>query len=793
MAKSKPNIWRRFFIWLSKTWQKTYPAPSVRKGAALAVFVLIGLFCVGFGWFIRPGLPGILDGLAGVVFFVLMALLIGLAAALSLKVLSGLPRFLNTSGLVAMIALVFILAESNMPFFAAVMLALVLGAPAALLGGGLGALFNREFKFERPLKKILVFAKVIVPVAMFVLCIIWLIDSGTTKYLVEQPVSTLQVEALDANNPSRPGPFKVLTMTYGSGTDKHRPEFGEEAVLKTEPVDASPFLKDSKGFKVKFRKWYWGFGFKEFPVNGRVWYPAGDGPFPLVLIVHGNHKMQQYSDPGYAYLGELMASRGFIFVSVDENFFNAAFMSGLSRENDGRGWMLLQHLKVWREWNRIEGNPFFEKVDMNNIGLIGHSRGGEAAAIAGNFNRLSRYPDDATVTFDFGFSIKAIIAIAPSDQQYRPAGQPNPLDNINYLVFQGAHDADVSMFLGARQYERVKFTDKNYWFKASLYTYRSNHGQFNTVWGDNDWGKPMGIILNRKALLDGEEQRTISRVYISAFLETTLHGNRSYLPLFHDYRLIRDWLPEDIYINRFEDSTFKKICDFEEDVDVTTAALDGAEISGKNLAVWREADLKFRSSSTKENNVVFLGWRGTASERQGDSLPCYSIEMPENPGPGGEFFNDTLLIFSLADADEKIPESEEEEAEQDKKDKEKAEKADNKEKKKKEKEEKNKKPLKLSIELISKDGTKAKLPLDRFMPVPPVIKSRFTKISNESSLYGKAYEPTMQTYVLPLAVFKEEYPAFDPGQLRVIRFVFDLGREGVIILDNIGFSRLLTQ
>ena len=46
----------------------------------------------------------------------------------------------------------------------------------------------------------------------------------------------------------------------------------------------------------------------------------------------------------------------------------------------------------------------------------------------------------------------------------------------------------------------------------------------------------------------------------------------------------------------------------------------------------------------------------------------------------------------------------------------------------------------------------------------------------------------MQTYELPLALFKEEYPAFDPGQLRVIRFVFDLGREGVIILDNIGFS-----
>ena len=82
----------------------------------------------------------------------------------------------------------------------------------------------------------------------------------------------------------------------------------------------------------------------------------------MVLCVHGNHKMQDFSDPGYAYLGEHLASRGFIFVSVDENFFNGAFFSGLRRENDGRAWMLLQHFKVWREWNQDAENPFYRMV-----------------------------------------------------------------------------------------------------------------------------------------------------------------------------------------------------------------------------------------------------------------------------------------------------------------------------------------------------------------------------------------------------------------------------------------------
>ena len=50
--------------------------------------------------------------------------------------------------------------------------------------------------------------------------------------------------------------------------------------------------------------------------------PEGEGPFPLTLIVHGNHNMIDYSDEGYGYLGNLLASRGIIVVSVDQNFIN---------------------------------------------------------------------------------------------------------------------------------------------------------------------------------------------------------------------------------------------------------------------------------------------------------------------------------------------------------------------------------------------------------------------------------------------------------------------------------------
>ena len=41
-------------------------------------------------------------------------------------------------------------------------------------------------------------------------------------------------------------------------------------------------------------------------------------------IVHGNHGMDDFSDPGYAYLGELLANRGFIVASVDPLTFPLA-------------------------------------------------------------------------------------------------------------------------------------------------------------------------------------------------------------------------------------------------------------------------------------------------------------------------------------------------------------------------------------------------------------------------------------------------------------------------------------
>ena len=142
--------------------------------------------------------------------------------------------------------------------------------------------------------------------------------------------------------------------------------------------------------------------------------------------------------------------------------------------------MLLKHLELWHHWSEQEGNPFCHKVDLSNIALIGHSRGGEAIVHAAEFNQLTHHPENANVLFHFGFEIKTLIALAPTNSLYHLRGPPVLLKDINYLVLQGSHDGDLGCFSGAATYRPLAFTGQDYRMKAALYIHRANHSQFNT-------------------------------------------------------------------------------------------------------------------------------------------------------------------------------------------------------------------------------------------------------------------------------------------------------------------------
>jgi hypothetical protein len=572
---------------------------------------------------------------------------------------------------------------------------------------------------------------------------------GTTSYLADVSyMKDYHVKQIDAPDPSVDGPYSYHTYFYGSGEDKHRKEYGKNVDFKTDPVDASPFVNTSDSIPR-----YWGFDFDSLPLNGRIWFPDGDGPFPLVLIVHGNHNMKDFSDPGYEYLGRMLASRGFIAVSVDENFLNQKFWG----ENDARAFVLLEHLNLWDFWNNSKGHPFQGKVDMSRIALIGHSRGGESVAHAAAFNRLELYPDDANVRLDYNFNIRSVIAIAPCDEQYKPAGHPTDLENVNYLVIQGGHDADVSTFLGLRQFNRVYFTDDHFWFKSAVYVYRANHNRFNTAWGRSDASGPAAWFINDKAIMDPESQQKVAKVLISAFLETTLNNKDEYLPMFKDVRKAAQWLPEDIYINRYEDSNFMVITDFEEDFDVTTTTVPGGRLDGENLLTWRESPIPYRAKGdfTQENYAVVLEWANKdEQDPNSNDIASYSVTLSPQVVKELELNRNMSVVFSIGAGDDEQLE-----------------------------------PLDLTIELCDSEGNCAALPLSSVGPVPPALPVRLAKWKwLEEKNIDTLSERILQTYEIPIYSFIKNNSIFDPSRLESIRFIFDRSDNGIIMLDDIGFS-----
>jgi dienelactone hydrolase len=741
------------------------------RGAGIAVlaglFALLGVAALEM----RTGLPRLVD-------VTLLLLAAWLAVGLAGQVLgwiaslaTALPRWLGAVGAGGLLVWTLLLmGPLNLPPWAAMAGAAAMTVTLATLGGSVATLRGPAWRAASSRRRSAILAAFSLSAVALAGTAYWLALPGGQRDLAVPHPTPPEHPRLAAPNPAERGPYMVATLAYGSGTDRRRAEFRDVA-LRTGPVDLSPFLKHHQpGWRRNLRAGYWGFDLDAVPLNGRVWYPDGEGPFPLVLMVHGNHNMAHYSDPGYAYLGELLASRGSVAVSVDQNFLNGWIVGGLRPENDARAWLLLKHLQQWLAWSDEEGHPFQAKVDRERLALIGHSRGGEAVAIAAAFNRLPRYPDDASERFDFDLPLRAVVAIAPVDGQYRPADRRAVLQDTSYLVLHGSHDADVSSFFGDRQYQRVHFSGETAGFKASVYIHRANHGQFNTVWM-TDFPPPASWLLNRQPLLRPDEQQQVARVYISAFLEAALHGRDEYREMFRDHRLARSWLPETIYVTRSEDARFRLLAGFEEDVDVTTASIEGARLEGENLALWREGDIRLRGGASRERNGVFLGWR-----RGNDPLPAgggaaggaatYTLTLPAETTLTGA----TRLALTLAESTEKPPAAAgtngpaagaaaqgQERTE----------------------------PLDFTVELISSGGIVARLPVSRFAPLAPPLKTRFLRVPTRRR-HQPAAEPVLQDIELPLAAFAEAEPDFSPAELRAIRLVFDRTPEGVVIVDRIG-------
>ena len=720
-------------------------------GAAVGAVLVTVLFSAELALSLRSGLGTFVDVVIVVIATGLALALLGLVAMLARATLIAWPRLFTAALLASLAFLLIVFAVLD----AGGRVGLVVGAAMVLLcaalGGAVALVTRRPDDLSRG-HRVASWVLFIVVDSVFIAVAAWVWIPGVDPYVAPQtPGPASEAAALRAEDPSRQGRYPVLTLTYGSGNDRRRREYASGVAFRTTPVDASRLLKTLHGFKATVRRWYWGFGADAFPLNARVWHPAGDGPFPLVLVVHGSHRMEDFSDPGYAYLGETLASRGFIVASIDENFLNFSWSGDLGGEMNARAYLLLQHLAAWRKWNDTPGHLFHRRVDLERIALIGHSRGGEVVALAAALSRLSCLPDDCTVPLDFRFSIQALVALAPIDGGAQPASQPVPIENVSYLVIHGSHDGDVPSFEGLRAFKRAKFTDGRDRFKAAVYVYRANHGQFNTGWTVDDVGVPFERFALREALLSGDEQRRVAQVFIGGFLEATLNGRREYRPMFGDARTAGAWLPRTTYFTQVEDASFKVVDDFTGGIDPTRGTLAGSVMSGEHLTVWRQGDVKARLDKPSRVKAVHLGWNNATA----GATARYRIALPDAAVAGMRLDAASRLVVTVADTRESV--------------------------------EARPAPIDFTIEIETADGVVARFPLSRIAPLTPMPRVRFTKWRFlDRAFYEQETEPAFQTYELPLRLF--EAPGW-PSRIIEVRLVFDRTPAGAIALNAVGFSR----
>jgi dienelactone hydrolase len=571
------------------------------------------------------------------------------------------------------------------------------------------------------------------------------------------------VAVLDAPNPAEQGKLAFQAFSYGSGKDKHRAIFADEADMLSAAVDASAYITNWSSLKTRF----WGFDEHALPLNGRVWMPEGAGPFPIALIVHGNHLMEDFSDGGYGYLGEMLASKGIIAVSVDENFLNYSVWSGIpNNDMKVRAWVLLKHLQQIKQFNESTGNPFTNRVDLERVALIGHSRGGQAVAMAADAERW--FKDDKTLNSLKGAAIKSVIAIAPTDKQVDDKSAR--LTEVNYLTLQGARDADVNNFYGDRQFSRTTFEEQSGKFKAALYIADANHSQFNSEWGRMDERPPGGLFLNRHNLLEADEQRQISKVYVSAFLQATLLGDERYQPLFKDYRTGLAWLPDTMYTNRYEESTFTEITRFD-DGKRKTVLKDGGKASASGMKEWQIVSAEDRDGKNKGTKGMELEWGMPGAEYELEIPHSLRTELDDGIAEGN-------LVFSMANLERDLIVKEE---------------ADGKVEVTNDTEmDMELPPLpEIEIELTTSDGESRELELADIMPVSPPAYTAFMSLSwleerMKEEKYNESNEPVFQTYVLPIEEFGTEEKAIAAQDISRITFRFVNG-PGKVMIDDIGF------
>nr|WTB35563.1 hypothetical protein OG781_44500 [Streptomyces sp. NBC_00830] len=299
-----------------------------------------------------------------------------------------------------------------------------------------------------------------------------------------------------------------------------------------------------------------GLGGRSSEMRAAVWVPENaPGPRPVVIFLHGRHAACYNptarttnntvwpcpdgfqpipSYRGYDTSAETLASQGYVVVSVSADGINA--QDNPYSDDAGtlaRGQLIMDHLDLLAEADTGHApgmSPLLKgKLDLQNVGLMGHSRGGEGVVKAALLNASLSHP----------YGINAVLPLAPID-----FGRET-LPDVPMAVILPYCDGDVSNQQGQHFYDDTRYANPtDDVMRSSVMVMGADHNFFNTEWtpgvaaapAGDDWQNQddptCGMNAPTTTRLSASDQYQAGVDYITGFFRLVMGQEKQFLPMF---------------------------------------------------------------------------------------------------------------------------------------------------------------------------------------------------------------------------------------------------------------------
>lgn len=243
----------------------------------------------------------------------------------------------------------------------------------------------------------------------------------------------------------------------------------------------------------------------------RIFMPVRRAPCPLILFSHGLGGSRE----GYAYAGQFWAGRGYVVIMLQHPGSDSAVWKdtpllerksamqvAASRQNAQlRIGDVHRVLDVAGAWNERPGSELYQALDMNRVGMAGHSFGAHTTlAVAG---QVVAYPDarDKRIT--------AALAMSPS---------PPAIGNINKAF--GNIDIPLMLMTGTEDNSPIGNTTPQ--DRRKVYPALNPGGKYELVMNGANH------MIFARGSKDDHFQRSILAIS-TAFWDSWLRGSRGAL------------------------------------------------------------------------------------------------------------------------------------------------------------------------------------------------------------------------------------------------------------------------